>query len=252
MYALDVEPGTQTSWGTHELPCACFIYTRTADFDDPRFRQSGTLDSPSMEAAQAWRHVALCHISSTLEYLDLAASQARMWDEATDLSHLHKAPAPSFQHSSLGPALFLSEHGLLPPISRVEFDRALGSGQPKDLIKLLRKVGLGPGQPSCTQRADLVLTACPNPEHQGPFGQIQTGHHRLRVEALPYSMFPPGRTFFDPEEREHGVEPCVVHANYATNHWKEKLLRDAGLWALDWTGDEPVCRVDVARRGPTV
>lgn len=70
-----------------------------------------------------------------------------------------------------------------------------------------------------------------------------------RAEALPYSHFPPGRTYFDQNEREAGVAPCVVHANYAGGDKKERLLREHGLWALiDREGEEPMCDLDVLEK----
>ena len=54
---------------------------------------------------------------------------------------------------------------------------------------------------------------------------------------------------FKMDERDPGVEPCVVHANYALKEWKERLLRKQGLWALQHErGQEPQCDMEVLGR----
>lgn len=161
------------------------------------------------------------------------------------MSFLKEAPAPSFQHSSLGPVTFLGKHGLLPYVSQKEFTKALTSGNSQDLMKLLKKVGLGPGQPTCVERANSFAQMSPSLSTR----LLRKYKPIIKSGVLPYSHFPPGRSYFQEDEREPGVDPCVVHANYAVKHWKEKLLRKHGLWALHHeSGQEPQCDKSVLER----
>ena len=200
-------------------------------------------NEPALNAAQTWRHVSLCHIASTLNSLSHAVRAAILTDKASNIAALTKAIAPSFQHSSLGSALFLSKRGLLPPISHTEFMHALTSNSTQHLYDLLDRARLGHGQLTCSEKAEQIRLTCPNPPASLVKGQ------ETRAEALPYSHFPPGRTYFDQSEREAGVAPCVVHANYASGDKKERLLREHGLWALiDREGEEPMCDMDVLEK----
>lgn len=164
--------------------------------------------------------------------------------------------APSFQATALGPALFLAEQpaAFFPEVSHERFLTALGSGEIDDLLDLLEdaELDLNPATGradrgrSCLALAQAQQTLCANPRAESELGAFATGltreylehvlrapppHRPVRVEALPFDVFPPGMRFFD-GGLEPGTRPCVVHANYATGSLKEKLLRERGLWAL--------------------
>lgn len=226
------------------MPCACFMYSRTADFDEPMIRDDGSIYSPSRDAALGWRHVALCHLASTRDHLYNAGAWGRgRGHDSTEGREemLHSEPAPSFQRSSLSPALYLSGKGLLPFVGADEFERALSSGNSADLHDLLDRVGLGHGMASCDEMAEHVATTC---EARSEL-VVQSGARRpkTRLESLPYSHFPPGQAFWNLGRREKGVDPCVVHANYLPSEMKESTLVKEGLWALrEGSGDgEPRC-----------
>jgi hypothetical protein len=205
---------------------------------------------------------------------------------ADSMSNAIRAVAPSFQVSSLGPALYLASKGLLPDISHEDFMNAMGSGNMSDLTAMLEDLGLfGAGKRSCLVRAKEVSSSCLWTHDVQEKGKIVNGDLRrsngfripprtfsgssrvtgpaapvshnssndvrrrrsplgsprrqaasidgpVIVESLPHGLFPPGVSFFERTERQRGVQPIVVHANYALGEWKEKLLRQQGLWAL--------------------
>ncbi|GAA5863324.1 hypothetical protein JCM8547_006947 [Rhodosporidiobolus lusitaniae] len=254
------------------------------------------LYSPAEGAAEAWRTTAICHIAMLLESLEAGRQQAFMQrmratqqqdpleresidpqltlskpfssspsssDESTatgdTMRGLKKALAPSFQATSLGPALFLSEQldSHLLTLTHTSFLSALGSGEIEDLLSLLDSSGLsyspssllsGKPKTTCLSLAQSYQTTCPAPPHDPPtsltllasllpspptpFSPLPVRPHRpIRTEPLPFDLFPPGMRFFD-GGLEPGARPCVVHANYATGGRKEELLRRRGLWAL--------------------
>jgi hypothetical protein len=250
VYASDIHPADRTTWHESQLACACFFYSRTADVHQAADSCTGAqgYDGTAAEnAALGWRHVSLCHIQSTLESLEQAAESAAWYQDGATMSTLREADAPSFQHSSLGPVTYLGKNGLLPYVSQEEFARALDSGDVGDLQQLLKKVGLGPGEPSCVERANRLSLMCPAPDLRTSL--VAKYRPVIRSGVLPYSHFPPGRSYFTHEEREASVEPCVVHANYALKHWKEKLMRKYGLWALQHdAGQEAQCDKEVLER----
>ncbi|GAA5891704.1 hypothetical protein JCM8208_007375 [Rhodotorula glutinis] len=186
-----------------------------------------------------------------------------------------EARAPSFQATALGPAVFLSEQpaAFLPEISHERFLTALGSGEVDDLLDLLEdaELDLNPATGradrgrSCLALAQAQQTTCANPLASSELGAFATSltreylehvlrapvpHKAVRVEALPFDVFPPGMRFFD-GGLEPGARPCVVHANYATGSMKEQLLRKRGLWALirpEDGGGEWRCDAEVIAR----
>ncbi|KAM0746186.1 hypothetical protein T439DRAFT_384219 [Meredithblackwellia eburnea MCA 4105] len=153
LFAPDSSPTFRNSWGGHSMPCACFLYTRTFDhlshtasFPPP----SPTFPSPSpdqhrptTQAAQLWRHVALCHIAMLLRELSLAREQARkLFETSLNLSSLKRARAPSFQATVLGPAI----------------------GDVDDLLNLLEEAGLGTETgTTCLEIAKRNHQLSPNP-----------------------------------------------------------------------------------------
>ncbi|GAA5883966.1 hypothetical protein JCM3774_000884 [Rhodotorula dairenensis] len=240
------------------------------------------LYSPAEGAAAAWRNTALCHISMLLHALETGQRQARLRgahsEAGEDPFNLAAAPmasarAPSFQATALGPALFLSEQVAIdmPEISHEHFLDALGSADVEDLHFLLEIAGLAP-DPYSGEVPKSCLAQAQEFQHMTP-ARIPTGWHEpptsltlqyydslgaagprphtpIRVEPLPYDLFPPGMRYFD-GGLEPGTKPCVVHANYATGSKKEELLRSRGLWALvrpdevdsgEWTCDVKVMR----------
>ncbi|GAA97745.1 uncharacterized protein L969DRAFT_55485 [Mixia osmundae IAM 14324] len=268
LYSSDIHPTAMTEYGKFELPCAGFFYSRVSDPIKPTYDRKCQF-SPSEGAALAWRYTTLCHIASTLEWRGRAEEEAR--DELeneglpeSDMPRLLKKHnklqrAPGFQDSSLGPAIWLAEEGLLPHLSHERFMDALTSGDPDDLLALMSEMGLGPDDPPCDIKARRAYKRCPNPDHpaHSPFAAFErrarwrdtpllSGHKRrsvqhytrpppniqIRTEPLPYALFPPGRGFFDEKERENGAEAVVVHANYAIGKYKEKIMKREGIWAL--------------------
>ncbi|GAA5877988.1 hypothetical protein JCM16303_002805 [Sporobolomyces ruberrimus] len=260
VFAPDMAPTTVNAWGTREIPCACFFYTRVADSGaqlahqhHPRSVSADPYDySPSTGAAQVWRSTAICHIAMLLR--SLATGRRLAYDPESKMSTLTKARAPSFQATALGPALFLAEQAFssLPEPSHDQWMEALGSGNLDDIIDILDESLLSlddrNGGQTCLQIAQTFQTFSPNPNFLSDAGvtsltsrySLSTnsalGHHAkahtpIRTEALPYDLFPPGMRFFD-GGLEPGTKPCVVHANYATGSKKEELLRTRGMWAL--------------------
>lgn len=243
------------------------------------------LYSPAEGAAAAWRNTALCHISMLLQALEAGARQFRMGgvlrsqsgddDARPNLAApaMAGARAPSFQATALGPALFLSEQVAIdmPEISHEHFLDALGSADVEDLHFLLEIAGLAP-DPVTGQVPKSCLAQAQEFQYMTP-ARIPTGFHEpptsltlqyydtlgaagprphtpIRVEPLPYDLFPPGMRYFD-GGLDPGTKPCVVHANYATGTKKEELLRSKGLWALvapdDADSDAWTCDVQVMR-----
>ncbi|GAA5915581.1 uncharacterized protein JCM6883_004238 [Sporobolomyces salmoneus] len=259
VFAPDMAPTTVNAWGTREIPCACFFYTRTSDsgaqlaHHHPLSTISDPYDySPSRGAAQAWRTTAICHISMLLR--SLATGRRLAYEPDSKIAELTKARAPSFQATALGPALFLAEQILpsLPEPHHEQWMEALGSGNIDDIIDILDESMLSlddqNGGRTCLQTAQDFQTFSPNPAFlfdsgitsltaqysrsaQLTFGPTAKAHSAIRTEALPYDLFPPGMRFFD-GGLEPGTKPCVVHANYATGSRKEELLRKRGMWAL--------------------
>lgn len=189
-----------------------------------------------------------------LESLEAGRKQAAQHNpnQLASIEHLLRATAPSFQATALGPALFLSSQStrLLPLVSHDKWMEALGSGVAEDLLTLLADAGLGTGGTTCVQQARQNHAVSPNP-HPSPDSTSLTSpdppHSPIRMEQLPYDMFPPGMTFFG-GEREEGIKPCVVHANYAMGNEKESLLKGKKLWAIrggkeeGWTCDVQTMR----------
>lgn len=247
IYAPDSSPFTANAWGTHEMPCACFFYSRTSDDDAATSPPAPTLDDeeldyrPSEGAALAWKYTALCHISMLLKSLETGRRYASAFESAAkdDLVALTKAQAPSFQATSLGPALYLASQKfpILPKISATTWTRALGSGDVEDLYALLEEAGLDDGETTCIELAQKNYNISPNPLASPNTLSTTPPHRPLRTEPLPYSSFPPGMSFFS-HDQESGIRPCVVHANYATGSRKEELLRREGLWALRGDDEE--------------
>ncbi|GAA5978661.1 hypothetical protein JCM11641_002804 [Rhodosporidiobolus odoratus] len=296
IFAPDMAPSTRNAWGTHEMPCACFLYSRVSDHaaqlashpssSIPQPEQVNPyLYSPAEGSVEAWRATALCHISMIMQAVETGKKQAAnaKWRRAAEDAggrrsknpqlSLHKpttgdssasseggqgigllkiATAPSFQATSLGPALFLSEQheAHLPEIDYQHWLAALGSGDVDDLLFLLEDSGLSLTSPSsgqtCLSLAQTYQSTCPAPPR--PLSTLDLlaslvtpsspsvpppvrPHRPIRTEALPFDLFPPGMRFFD-GGLEPGARPCVVHANYATGQSKERLLRERGLWAL--------------------
>lgn len=248
IYAPDSSPFTTNAWGTHEMPCACFFYSRTSDDGaatappDPSFSPTPFTDDdevleyrPAEGAALAWKYTALCHISMLLKSLEAGKRYAADFDPAApdDLLKLVKAQAPSFQATSLGPALYLASRKfqVLPKISEAMWTRAMGSGDVEDMYALLEEVGLDDGDTTCIELAQKNYDVSPNPLAFPSTLSSLPLHRPIRTEPLPYSSFPPGMSFFS-HDQESGIRPCVVHANYATGSKKEELLRREKLWAL--------------------
>lgn len=173
LFSPDMSPEQQNSWGTHSMPCACFIYSRTSDVDSAtaavELKDEQDEYLPAEGAALAWRWTAMCHVSMLLKSLEKAKEQAK-WimyseeDEDADLveeagdegeepqekriGSLVKAVAPSFQATSLGPALFLAEQGMhtLPVVShRIWMDVMSEGGDfgVEGLEQLLEEAGMG-------------------------------------------------------------------------------------------------------------
>lgn len=264
VYSTDMHPDTPTPWGGADMPCACFLYSRT-DYVPYAMTPTQRL-APARSAALAWRHTTLCHISSIMDAID----SARQDGEDDDPHRYAREPAPSFQSSALGPALYLAAHDRLAPLSHADFMHGLTSGDPRDLDALLKNAGLDSGESSsCLARAKQAARTCPGPQvRRGLPWSLGIGGDPFpfTAESLPYALFPPGRSFFT-DEREAGAEPVVVHANYASEGWKEKLLRENGLWALkiepaaaagarspsqDILGGNLSCDVDTLKRSAVV
>ncbi|GAA6007509.1 hypothetical protein JCM11491_004190 [Sporobolomyces phaffii] len=261
VFAPDMAPSTINAWGTREIPCACFFYTRTSDSgaqlaDQPPRMAASLSDpydySPATGAARAWRATAICHIAMLLR--SLATGRRLAYSPDSKIGELSKARAPSFQATALGPALFLAEQ-VLPSLPEPRHDQwmdALGSGNLDDMIDILDESLLAlddrNGGQTCLQLAQAFQTFSPNPHFlvdsgvtsltatysrssHSSLGHDAKAHIPIRTEALPYDLFPPGMRFFD-GGLEPGTKPCVVHANYATGSKKEELLRNRGMWAL--------------------
>lgn len=188
LFSPDMSPLQRNSWGTYSMPCACFIYTRTSDADSWTANHPLNLEQgegtekkqkemeylPAEGAALAWRWTTLCHVSMLLKSLDRAHEQAK-WimaseedDEDEDgdeddastqnddeqprrISSLVRAVAPSFQATSLGPALYLAEslHHTLPYIGHEKWMEILGDGSDwgvEELERLLEESGMGGGE----------------------------------------------------------------------------------------------------------
>lgn len=258
VFAPDMAPSTINAWGTRQIPCACFFYTRTTDSGAQLASHSprSSLDpydySPARGAARAWRKTAICHISMLLR--SLATGRRLAFEPDSKIGELNKARAPSFQATALGPAVFLAEQILpsLPEPSHEQWMEALGSGNLDDMIDILDESGLAlddkNGGKTCLQVAQSFQTFSPSPSFlldngitslsshytlspHSTFAHLPKAHTPIRTEALPYDLFPPGMRFFD-GGLEPGTKPCVVHANYATGSKKEELLRERGMWAL--------------------
>ncbi|GAA5960882.1 hypothetical protein JCM3765_007523 [Sporobolomyces pararoseus] len=259
VFAPDMAPTTVNAWGTREIPCACFFYTRTSDSGAQlahHHSDSPLADpydySPSTGAAQTWRTTAICHIAMLLR--SLATGRRLAFEPDSKLEQLIKARAPSFQATALGPALFLAEQVLpsLPEPHHEQWMEALGSGNIDDIIEFLDESMLSlddrNGGETCLQIAQTFQTFSPNSRFliesgvtsltsrysrssNSNLGPQAKAHTPLRTEALPFDLFPPGMRFFD-GGLEPGTKPCVVHANYATGSKKEELLRKRGMWAL--------------------
>ncbi|GAA5842698.1 hypothetical protein JCM3766R1_005756 [Sporobolomyces carnicolor] len=259
VFAPDMAPTTVNAWGSREIPCACFFYTRTSDSGAQLAHHSplsGVADpydySPSTGAAQAWRTTALCHISMLLR--SLSTGRRLAFEPDSKIAELTKARAPSFQATALGPAVFLAER-ILPSLPEPQHEQwldALGSGNIDDMIDILDESMLSlddqNGGQTCLQIAQRYNSFSANPRFlsdsgvssltarysrtsHSVFGSEAKAHTSIRTEALPYDLFPPGMRFFD-GGLEPGTKPCVVHANYATGSKKEELLRNRGMWAL--------------------
>lgn len=176
------------------------------------------------------------------------------------LASHHRARAPSFQASALGPAIhILSEkYPILPLISHARWMKAMGSGDVEDMNSLLRKLDPDGEEVDdrgiCIKLAQRNYQLSPNP---AKFTSLTTASlftvdsttstesvssyfdfQPLMVESLPYSAFPPGMSYFA-KDQEPGIIPCVVHANYASGQMKENLLRKEKLWAL--SNDQTFC-----------
>lgn len=257
IFAPDIPPHSRNAWGTHQMPCACFIYSRTSsDLSHTAFglHLEEKDEYRSAEgAAHAWRTTALCHIFVLLNSLTTAREQAAKFHGSdvkysNSIEDLVRAKAPSFQATALGPALYLEELGLeiLPRIQHEEWMEALGSGRIEDLEKILHEAGLQVGGTTCLQLAQRNYHITPNLILQTSLTHPSGRARGIRTEALPYGLFPPGRSFFHDQKEEAGTRPCVVHANYALGGEKERLLRREGLWALSgdeedgWTCDKEV------------
>ncbi|GAA5930764.1 uncharacterized protein JCM15063_002451 [Sporobolomyces koalae] len=259
VFAPDMAPTTVNAWGSRQMPCACFFYSRTADTGAQLASHPAhavTHDpydySPARGAAQAWRSTAICHVAMLLRSLALGRRLA--FEPESKIVELTKARAPSFQATALGPAMFLAEQILptLPQPSHRQWIDALGSGNLDDMIDILDESMLAlddrNGGKSCLQIAQEFQHFSPNPTFLSESGvtsltsrftlsshsataHMPRAHTPIRTEALPYDLFPPGMRFFD-GGLEPGTKPCVVHANYATGSKKEALLRERGMWAL--------------------
>lgn len=245
------------------MPCACFIYSRTAN-DGAETASSLPPTNPyeydpAEGAAQVWRWTALCHLSMLLQSLENAQAADDPYGEVREgIANLHRAIAPSFQATSLGPAMFLAEREVpeLPPLDHSLWMEAMNSGSVTDLMDLLWDAGLDTdeGRVTCDILAkrnhhqsanpvppNLALTSLTAPPHR------RKPHSPVRTETLPYELFPPGMRYFK-GGMDDGVKPCVVHANYATGQLKEQLLQGEGLWALrggdaeGWTCDAKVLK----------
>ncbi|GAA6060822.1 hypothetical protein JCM10212_000595 [Sporobolomyces blumeae] len=283
VFAPDMAPSTVNAWGTRQIPCACFFYTRTSDAHAQTASHPANdapVDpydySPSRGAARAWRKTAICHISMLLR--SLATGRRLSFELDSKIEHLSKARAPSFQATALGPALFLAEQIVpsLPEVSHDQWMEALGSGNIDDMIDILDESGLAlddrNGGQTCLQLAQGFQAFTPNPTYLVDLGvtsltaaythapdsvlrdprHVARAHERIRTEPLPYDLFPPGMRYFD-GGLEPGTKPCVVHANYATGLRKEELLRSRRLWALvppakDGKRNDWRCEADVMLR----
>jgi len=156
-----MSPEVTNVWGTHELPCACFFYSRVSDFavdetkaeiealysDEDVSATEESSYSPSAGAALAWRYVGLCHMSFLLRSLEKARNAAKWYDDdaqSAAIGSLTKGMAPSFQGAALGPALFLASQPTrrLPDIPYDDWISALSSGDPDELMRLLQDSGL--------------------------------------------------------------------------------------------------------------
>ncbi|KAK4704295.1 hypothetical protein P7C70_g1914, partial [Phenoliferia sp. Uapishka_3] len=260
IYAPDSHPDFLNAWSTFSMPCACFLYARTSD----HLAQSASslpvehadFYRPAASAAHVWRTTALCHVAMVLRELETGRRQATdLWDSTRSIEKLVRAKAPSFQATSLGPALFLAEQEVeaLPRVSHEDWMRALSSGSIEDFQELLESAGLDLHSGStCLDIAQRNWAISPNP-HPGSLTPQSTlvpdndKYRATRVEALPFGMFPPGMSYFG-KDQEEGIKPCVVHANYAVGKEKEDLLRDGKLWALVGGGvEEWMCDAEVMR-----
>mgnify|MGYP001564121930 CR=1 FL=1 len=261
IYSPDSTPEFRNSWNTYSLPCACFFYARTSDDLAHTAPHLANPDAyrPAADAANAWRAIALCHIQMLVENLATARRQAKaLFDPTQAIDKLVRAKAPSFQGTAMGPALFLAEQAVpvLPHVAHEDWMAALSSGEVEDVLSLLDDADLaGVG---CLEHAkDRNWDLSPNPDFHPSSPRLipdADRHQPIRVEALPYAMFPPGMSFFANAhggDQEAGIRPCVVHANYATGTDKERLLRERGLWALGGgggPGEEWTCDAEVMRR----
>ena len=146
-------------------------------------------------AALGWRHVSLCHIASTLDSLEVAVkSSLRQGKGKGSMSTLTEAVADSFQGSSLGPVTYLGKMGYLPYISHQEFQKAINSGNVADLKRLLKRMGLSPGQPPCDELAAKLAQTCPSMALRTSL--TVKYWPQITSNVLPYSHFPPGRSYF--------------------------------------------------------
>ncbi|GAA6015471.1 hypothetical protein JCM10207_008606 [Rhodosporidiobolus poonsookiae] len=95
IFAPDMSPTQQNAWGSHDMPCACFLYSRVSDHGArlasppavsplaaakattlPAEEADPYLYSPAEGAAEAWRSTALCHISMLLQALETGRHHA--------------------------------------------------------------------------------------------------------------------------------------------------------------------------------
>lgn len=150
---------------------------------------------------QVWRHISLCH--------QKAIRQAQ---EGVDASN--DGTALSFQQGSLGPVLELARRGLLPKISRDDFMQALRDN----------KAG------TCLDDVFVEDDDGPLPEFEVTPTPSNITFDTVFLSNL---SFPNGKQFFqDRLPQQYGVEPLVVHANFASGNWKQRILQEQGLWAL--------------------
>ncbi|SGY55639.1 BQ5605_C006g04054 [Microbotryum silenes-dioicae] len=272
--ASDTDPYSPhlSQYGLSYTPCACFIYSRTSDAEAPSaspnpLPEAKEYYSPSTGAATGWRFTAICHIAMILRSIEDGLAQLIGADNAeldvegkARLSTLRRAIAPSFQGTSLGPAMFLAEDEdpVLPVLTHEEWMETLGSFDESKIIGLLKEAGLGgalrdlindPEAYANNARdrrkmcEDLAIskskrTTCPNPIPEMdrtsltiPAQNGRAFHRGIKTEVLPYDIFPPGMRYFD-GGLASGERPCVVHANYATGKTKTELLKREKLWAL--------------------
>ncbi|SCV73158.1 BQ2448_7083 [Microbotryum intermedium] len=272
--ASDTDPYSPhvNQYGLSYTPCACFIYSRTSDAEAPSaspnpLPEAKEYYSPSTGAATGWRFIAICHIAMILRSIEDGLAQVIGADDAeldaegkARLSTLRRAIAPSFQGTSLGPAMYLAEddNPVLPVLTHEEWTETLGSFDDSKIIALLEEAGLGgalrdlindpeayannarDGRRMCENlaisRSKRTTCSNPNPSMDRtsltiPAQKGRAFHRGVKTKVLPYDVFPPGMRYFD-GGLARGERPCVVHANYATGKTKEELLRREKLWAL--------------------